>query len=95
VVGGVETPAVAAVVVGVELEGVDVVGGLEVVVGVVFVVSVVFVVVVVGVLVLTVVVVDVLVDVDELVVVVVVGDVAWQWSSLPRALPWSSQSWPF
>jgi hypothetical protein len=80
-VGGVEAPAVAPVVAGVEGVdvdgGSDVVGGLDVVVGVLFVVLVVFVVVVVGVLVLTVVVVvvDVLVGVDELVVGV---DACWQ-----------------
>jgi hypothetical protein len=81
-VGGVETPAVSAVVVGLAAGDVDVVGGLDVVVGavvglppavvVVVGVLVLTVVVVVGVLVLTVVVVvDVLVDVDEVVVVVV------------------------
>jgi hypothetical protein len=44
-------------------------------------------------------VVDVVVLVLELVLVVdevvVVVEPCWQWSSLPRALPWSSQSCPF
>ena len=59
---------------------VDVVGMVDVV-GVVDVVGAVGVVVLVLVLV-----------VDEVVVVV---EPCWQWSSLPRALPWSSQSCPF
>ena len=86
-VGGVEEPEAGGgveVVGGVEAGGVDAVGGVEP--------PLVVVEVVVGVLVV------VGVVVDELVVVVVVGGggEAWsQWSSFPRALPWSSQSFPF
>jgi hypothetical protein len=65
---------------------VDVVGRVEVV-GVVDVVGLVDVVGVVVVVVLVLV-------VDEVVGVVVV-ELCSQWSSLPRALPWSSQSCPF
>jgi hypothetical protein len=88
-VGGVEEPADSPAGGGVEVVGgVEAAGGVDAVGGVEP--PLVVVVVVVGVLVVVGVVVDVVV------VVVVVGGEAWsQWSSFPRALPWSSQSFPF